>query len=330
MILDKARQTILEHRLIEKNDKVILGLSGGHDSTALLDVLSKLKKELGFELILVHVNYGFRGKDSDRDEEFVRKLAKKYKEKIYVKKLENKSYKLKPVNLEDYFRQIRYDFFEEIIKLEKAQKIAVAHHLNDQIETILMFFLRGSGPTGLAGMEYKRDRIIRPFLDITREEISQYLKENKLKWHLDITNEDTAYRRNKIRHKLIPFLEKEFNPNLKNTLKMTAQIMRENNEAMNNIFNKIYYKIVSDMQLSAGKVQLFINLKKFLDLDTAFKRMVIFRIWSDFGQNRKKLSFVFIEEILKMIKEGKPGAIKNLGNLQIIKKYDKIIIIRYK
>lgn len=330
-MINKVKQTILDHNLIQKGDKVILGISGGHDSTALLDILSKLKKEFNFTLILAQVNYGFRGKDSDCDEEFVRKLAKKYKIKIYVKKLDPKTYKSKKnLNLEDYFRKIRYDFFEEIVKSEKAQKIAVAHHLNDQIETILMFFLRGSGPTGLSGMEYQRDKIIRPLLDVTREELSKYLKENKLKWHLDATNEDIIYTRNKIRHKLIPFLEKEFNPNLKNTLKMTAQIMRENNEAMNNTFKKIYYEIVSDMELAAGKIQLFIDLKKFLNLDVAFQRMIIFRIWSDFGQNHKKLSFVFVEDILEMLKTSQTGALKKVYNLSILKKHDKIVVEKTK
>lgn len=351
MLLEKIKQTIFTYQLIKPGEKIILGLSGGHDSAALLDILYRLKSKIHFKLVLAHVNYGYRGRDSDGDEKFVRKLATKYKLRIYVKKLQvtpgttpklrrgaggKASYpryhpevtsggtgqgKLQSVNLEDFFRKIRYQFFEEVLNKEKAQKIALAHTLNDQAETILMFFLRGSGLTGLSGMDYQRNNITRPLLDVSRAEITQYLKENKLKWRQDITNEDISFTRNKIRHKLIPFLEKEFNPNLKNTLKMTAEIFRENNEALSNVTETILLPMVKKKNS-----KLLINLKKFLKLQKAFKRLLVLRILADLNVDTKKISFVFLEEILKMIEKSRVGAIKKVGDLQILKKSDKIII----
>jgi tRNA(Ile)-lysidine synthase len=319
MLLEKIKQTILTHKLIEPNDKVILGISGGHDSSALLDILVKLKTPLCFELVLAHVNYGFRGKDSDDDEKFVRNLAKRNKLKVYVKNLNPIIYNLKPnTNLEDFFRRVRYEFFEEILKKEKAQKIALAHTLDDQVETILMFFLRGAGQNGLCGMEIRRGKIIRPLLEIPRKEISRYLKENNLSWRRDATNEDVNFTRNKIRHLLIPFLEKEFNPNLKNTLAMSAKIMRDELTAQKEILRKIFKKIVKEKR---GNLE--IDLKKFLSLPLAFRRKIILEILE---RHREKISFVFLEDVLKMVESGKVGAIKNIANLQILKKSGKIII----
>lgn len=324
MIQEKVKQIIQKYHLVKPNDKIILGLSGGHDSVALLDILFKMKKEMRFDLILVHVNYRFRGKDSDGDERFVRKLAKKYHLKIRVKK--TKTTDLPPsTNLEDFFRRVRYEFFEEVRKKERAQKIATAHTLDDQTETIVMFFLRGSGPAGLSGMEYKKEKIIRPLLGTSRKEISQYLKENKLRWRRDVTNEDITFTRNKIRKKLLPFLEKEFNPNLKNTLKMTALIMREYDEAVNLILKEIFEKIARIDK----KGKLFVSLKKFQNLSPLFKRLLILKIFSEYGMKKKKISFVFLEDVLRMIEGGRTGSKKIVYNLLMSKKRDKIIITRY-
>ncbi|MEW6407271.1 MAG: tRNA lysidine(34) synthetase TilS [Patescibacteria group bacterium] len=329
MILEKVKKTILEHGLIEKNDKVILGISGGHDSSALLDILLKLKKDFKIELILAHVNYGYRGKDSDQDEKFVRKLAKKHHLKIYVKKIDPKSYENK-TGLESYFRTIRYDFFKEIFLKEKAQKIALAHTLSDQIETVLMFFLRGSGLAGLTGMDYRRGEITRPLLDISREELTKYLEKNKLKWQKDITNESTDFTRNKIRLKLIPFLEKEFNPNLKNTLKMTVQIIKENEEVLNNLVKEIFPQIARTQRTSAPvvKLELFLNLQKFLILETGLQRLILRKILSDFGQD--KISFVFLDDILAMVELGQSGSRKIVGDVKIFKKKRRIIFEKIK
>lgn len=310
-MLDEIKKTIKEYKLINYGDKIVIGVSGGPDSVCLLHILHSLKKEFGLKLIVAHVNYKSRGKDSDRDEKHVSKLAQKFGLKIYIKRLPITKCGKKE-NIEEKFRKIRYDFFEKILKKEKADKIAVAHTKDDQVETIIMFFLRGAGLRGLSGMEILRDRIIRPLLLTSRADILKYLKQHKLKYRKDVTNEDVTFTRNKIRHKLIPYLESEFNPNLKNTLTLAARAIRDDYDLLVALANKKAKKLIWHQ-----KEQLKIDLKKFQALRPALKRKVLTQALKFF---KKSISFAFLEEILKMIEKSRIGAQKQVNGLKILKK----------
>ena len=192
-----------------------MALSGGADSAALLDLLSRLP---GYNLHLVaaHLNHSLRGVESDADEEFCRLLAARYAipfeaRRIDVRRVAEES----RLNLEDAGRRARIELFDEIRIKYGATAVALAHHGDDQAETVLMRLLRGSGMTGLSGMAYRNARgYVRPLLDITRPDIEQYLRGRGLEWREDASNSDTAYLRNRIRHQLLPLLE-EYNPDIR-------------------------------------------------------------------------------------------------------------------
>src|SRR3989339_2008737 len=224
MLTRKVLQAVKEYGLIRKFDRIVLGVSGGPDSIALLYCLLALKEEYRLTLHIAHLNHMLRPKDSVKDAEFVRLLAKKLGLACAIKKVNLKG--LKKGSLEEAARKARLDFFLDTAKRIKADKIALGHTLDDQAETVLMRLLRGSGLLGLSGILPKRDilgfTVIRPLLGIKRKEIENFLKAKRIIPRVDASNLDQAYFRNRIRHKLLPGLEK-YNPNIKEVLAGSAQ-----------------------------------------------------------------------------------------------------------
>jgi len=321
MLENKILNTIKENKLIKKGDKIILGISGGPDSVCLFNILYFLKKEFNLKLVLAHVNYNYRAKDSISDEKFVRNLAKKFRIKLYVKNIKPSDYKKK--NLEEYFREIRYDYFNEILKSEKAQKIAVAHNKDDQIETILMHFMRGSGLAGLSGMKIKNNKIIRPLFEIEKREILAYLKQKSIKYREDRTNKDIKFTRNKVRHQLIPYLEKNYNLSLKNTLYKNAEVIRDDQDLLFDFTKDFFNKIVRK-----NKKEYRIDLKKFNNLHTALKRRLLIYIINK--KLNKEISLLTINETLELLSKSRNGSRKFVKEIEIIKNYDKIVIRKRK
>ena len=218
-----VQNTAHKHNLWSRGSKIIVGVSGGPDSICLLDVLVFLSKKYEWQLRIAHVNYGLRDNDSDADALFVKKLAKQYKLPCSVLKPKI----TKQTNLEEYLRNIRYIFFEKLRTKYKFDSIAVAHTLDDQAETVLMRLIRGSGLSGLRAMQVKNGFIIRPLLEITRKDIMRYIGEQHLTYRTDDSNTDTKFLRNNIRHRLIPYLQKNFNPNIRDVLAHTARVVAE-------------------------------------------------------------------------------------------------------
>lgn len=314
---EKILKTIKENKLIKKGDKIILGISGGPDSICLFNILYSLKKEFNLKLVLVHVNYNFRGKDSISDEKFIRNLAKKFKIKLHVKNIKLSDYKKK--NLEEYFREVRYNYFNEILKLEKAQKIAVAHNKDDQIETILMHFMRGSGLAGLSGMKIKNNKIIRPLMETKKKDILAYLKQEGIKYREDKTNKDLKFTRNRIRHQLIPYLEKNYNPNLRDTLYKNSLILRDEQELISNLVKDIFDKKVLK---SENKYE--ISFKNFNSFHIALRRRLLICVINE--KFKKDISLLMVNEILNLLDNSKNGSKKIIKEIEIIKNYDKITI----
>lgn len=289
-LVKKVQNSIFRYSLFKKGDKILLAVSGGPDSTALLDIFSKLKKKYALELAIVHVNYGLRGKDSQKDEEFVRKLAEKYGFKIFVLCPGRAQKKVS----ENYLRDIRYTFFEKVRKENNFDHIAVAHTLDDQAETYLMRLIRGAGLQGLAAMRHKNQHLIRPLLAIERKEIIAYLKENKLKYRIDKTNQESVFTRNRIRRQLIPYLEKNFNPSIKKTLFAEAISIAAD------------YALLSELTEKAGRqFQEEISVSKLLKLHPALQRMILRRAIRDRKGDLKDINIGHLEEILKAAKSTK-------------------------
>lgn len=233
-ILEKIKNTIKKYNMIEPGDGIVVGLSGGPDSVCLFHSLCSLKDELHIgDITAVHINHGLRGAESDGDEESARQLAGAMgAEFISFKYDVNKIAAENGEGTEEAGRRLRYGAFEKVRLQKGAARIAVAHNRNDQAETLLMRIMRGTGLKGLAGIDFVRaDRVvIRPVLDLSRDEIERYCEENGLHPRIDSTNKEAIYTRNKIRLELLPMMKEKFNPNVVDALVRLSAQAREDEE----------------------------------------------------------------------------------------------------
>lgn len=229
--LKRIQNTVAEHRLWQAKESFIVGVSGGADSLCLLDILFLLSQKYQFSLYIAHVNYSLRGKNSDLDEMCVKERAKEYNIPLSVLRPPKTS----ATNLEEKLRDIRYRFFEKLRVQKKATLIAVAHHQDDQAETFLLRLFRGSGISGLSAMQAKNNFVVRPLLEMSRTDILRYLKERGILYRSDESNTDTTYLRNRLRNKLIPLIEKEYQPNIKKILADTAALLARDSALLEEI-----------------------------------------------------------------------------------------------
>ncbi len=254
-----VKQNIFKENLINEGDNILLGFSGGPDSVFLFHNLIKLKEIINFNLYASHINHMYRGKDADHDENFVRSICEKYDIKYFVKRKNATEYaeELK-LTEEEAGRILRYDFFRENLKEVGGGKIAVAHNLNDQAETVLQRIIRGTGIDGLSAMSFINNDIIRPMLNVTRSEIEKYLHDNKYEFCIDITNSQDIYGRNKIRLNLIPYLEKNFNLNIQNTLYRMTETMEKDKKIIEKYIETRFKEILHKQ----NENEIFLDLKK--------------------------------------------------------------------
>ena len=225
----KILETIKKYNLIEDGEKVVIGVSGGPDSITLLDALLKIKNKgiIKFDVLVCHVNHLIREEAID-DENYVKDYCKKNNIECFIKRADvEKIAEKEKKGTEETGRKIRYEFFNEILKKTNSNKIATAHNKNDNAETVLMNIIRGSGLTGLKGIEPCNNKYIRPLIEIKREEIEEYCFKNKLNPRYDETNEDNIYTRNKIRNVVIPYVKKELNPNIIETIRRLSLIVKD-------------------------------------------------------------------------------------------------------
>ena len=226
----RIQHFIEENNLFALNGKVLVALSGGADSVALLRVLI----DLGYTCECAHCNFHLRGEESDRDEQFVRSLCQEHQIPLHVKHFETESYaKEKQISIEMAARELRYAWFEELRKETKANVIAVAHHRDDSVETFLLNLIRGTGINGLKGIQVKNGNIVRPLLETSREDILNYLVFLNQDYVTDSTNFQDEYMRNKIRLNILPMM-KEMNPSIMESIQDTAQKLAD----VANIYNQ--------------------------------------------------------------------------------------------
>ena len=239
-LADRVARVVRQHHLFRTGDTVIVGLSGGADSTALLELLNGLP-DLSPRLVAAHLNHCLRGPQSDNDEEFCRALALRHAIPFESRRTDvGELAGNQGLNLEDAGRRARIAFFDEVRKKWQATAVALGHHADDQAETVLMRLLRGAGPDGLAGMPYCNGRgYIRPLLEISRAEIEGYLTKHGLTWCEDASNRDTAFLRNRIRHELLPLLER-YNPAVRERLTITASLLADENHLLERLAEEAF------------------------------------------------------------------------------------------
>jgi len=231
---------IKENLMFDKGDKVIVAVSGGPDSTCLLYILNGLKEELGITLVGAHINHCLRGDESDKDEEYAKETCESLGMNFYSKKVDiHKISEERNLSCEMAGREIRYDFFKELIVKLKANKVALAHNANDQAETILMRIMRGTGIAGMIGIRPVRDKIyVRPILHLSRKKIENYCMINNISPRIDKSNLENIYARNKVRLELIPYIEENFNKDIVKTLNRLSDIVKSDNEYLENVSQK--------------------------------------------------------------------------------------------
>lgn len=270
---------------------IIIGVSGGPDSMALLDLLNKFSKQTPLTIIVAHVNHGLRGRAALHDETLVKTISKSYGISSFVKrvKLAGKSH------FEEHGRKIRRAFFEALREKFSAQWILTAHTQDDQVETIVFNFFRGSGPRGLAGMQLAAGFYLKPLLGVSKSEILHYLKIKKIKFCLDRTNEDTRFRRNFIRKKMFPLCEK-LNPSFRTTLLRNAEIFRSLEVWLQ---DEAFHFLTG--QKEGAKDGFLFHARDFQKLPASVKATVLQIAFQSFSRQPYRLSHIRIQEILRMI-----------------------------
>lgn len=298
---EKVFQTIKKYDLIEPNDKILLGVSGGPDSLAMLTLFQEMRQmlenELPFTFAVAHVNHGIRP-EAVRDEEFVRDICEKNEIDFYSVCIDVANIAhTKKIGMEEAGRKERYHFFDQVAEKIGANKIATAHNQNDKVETMIMNVLRGSGISGLKGIEPIRNgKYIRPLLECNRDEIEQFCEENHLQPKIDQTNFDNTYTRNKIRNVVIPYLQQEFNPNILTTMDRLAKIVTEEEEYMDKQVQKIY----TEIKETEDKHTIILSLPKFNSQEKVIKaRIILYTITRLLG-TAQGIEKIHIEDIIKL------------------------------
>ncbi|MDI6758527.1 MAG: tRNA lysidine(34) synthetase TilS [Candidatus Omnitrophota bacterium] len=320
MILRKFKNTIRQYNLIKKNDTIVIGISGGPDSTALAYLLNTLKKELMLNLHIAHLDHMLRS-DSGEDREFVEELSKKLKIPITAAKINIKE-SAKKGSLEEIARNARLGFLIGVAKKIKTRKIALGHNFDDQAETVLMRILRGTGLYGLSGILPKRNisgfEIIRPLIEIKKREIKAYLKKKGISPCQDITNLQDVYFRNKIRNRLLPLLEKEYNKNIKEVLANMAQSAG------------IDYDYLSSQtsRLSRG-MKTKLKISRLQKLFPAIQRLIFRRAIAEIKGDTRRITFQHIKELEDLLLNRPVNSIVDLPKgISVIKTKKDLLFYR--
>lgn len=329
-IKEKVKTVILENKLIENEDKIVVAVSGGPDSMCLIDLLYNLKEKLKleynikYELVVAHVNHMIR-KESYDEKKYVEEFCKKRDIPFWYKEANVPEIaKEKHMSEETCGREIRYEFFEEVRKKEKASKIAVAHNLNDNVETIFLNLFRGTGLKGLIGMCYFSENLIRPLLDIEKSDILEYNVLRDLKPCFDKTNEQDIYLRNKIRLNLIPCLKNEYNPNIMENIIRMKHIL----ELDEDFLNKYTLKKVNESILEKTVEMVKFDFSNILNEHESIRRRYIRSIIALKNKTTQGVENVHILDILNLLSNNIRNKKYILGNkftIEIIKKNVAII-----
>ena len=342
-LLGRVRGTIEKQGLLRAGERVGVAVSGGADSVALLLLLLELRKQLGVVLSVAHFNHKLRGKHSDADEKFAAKLAQKYKLAFHGGHADvGAQAKRNKANLEDTARRTRYEFFGALVSEGHLDKIAVAHTADDQAETVLAHILRGTGIAGLGGIHPQVGSVVRPLLEVRRAELRAYLKSKKQTWREDATNRDTTRMRARIRKKLVPVLEKHFQPAVVEHLATLAELAREDEGLIEAMIDQRIRACVERSKTSAriSTAHLLTGKKDFTTEGTPFEaqgkenaekslavsRRIVRRIAGELKAREGQLNAAHVRSILDLAQSGENGKCLQLpGGLLVRRERDALV-----
>lgn len=316
----KVFMTILEHRMINSGDRVVVAVSGGPDSVCLLKILLQLQKWLNINLVVAHLDHGLRPQEDEKETEFVVSLARRLNLTVACDKANNVT-EAHGTSIEEKAREIRYKFLEKILDEHGAQKVALGHNMNDQAETVLMHLLRGTGVTGLSGMPpVREERFIRPLINISRDEIHNYLRQKDIPFMVDSSNLEKRYLRNKVRLELIPLLI-NYQPQLIEHLGELAFICRQENQFMEEEANKGLRMVTLDSSDHSSDLSLTILKNLSAPLQYRIIRQAIRRVKG----NLRRIDIKHIKAIIDLANSVRPQIKINLPeNLMVKKIYERL------
>ena len=323
MIVDRVLATIEAHQMLARGDCVLVALSGGPDSVALLDVLRRRRRNLGITLHAAHLDHMLRGDESRADADFARAFAAKLDVPITVGRAHVKVIaSRRRLSIEHAARLARYDFLEKTADRVKAQRIAVAHNADDQAETVLLNMLRGAGPDGLAGMPPVRGRVIRPLIEVRRRQIEDYCRQRRLKPRTDPSNLERDVLRNRVRLDLLPALEKE-QPRLRQTLLRMAKVARDENA----LLNQMAEDALAGVCRKGTKTEAALRLDAFASLPPALQRRVARAAIGRLRGDLLNIEYVHIETLRALALGGSAGKCIHLPDgLTAARGYDDLVL----
>lgn len=318
---EKVRAYIRQYAMLEQSDHVIAGISGGADSVCLLFVLKELQKEYGFGLTGVHVNHGLRGDAADKDEVFVKELCERTQIPLEVYHIDVRNLqKEEGLSSEEAGREGRRGSFDDVMKKYGGTKIALAHHMNDRAETVLLNLARGTGAKGLTGIRPVNGIYIRPLLCVRREEIEKYLEENGQNYCIDQTNLEDIYTRNRIRNHVIPYLETHINEKTIEHIAGMAEQMDVLSDYVERQTGKAYERCVE------ANVFYSLDIHKFMEEDEALRPYIIRKMICQAAGKEKDIEAVHVKQIEKLIGLQTGRKMSLPYNLIAMKSYSKLII----
>ena len=319
-MINQVMMTIKENALIENGDKIVVGFSGGPDSLTMLHALIRLSEQLNISLVAVHVNHMLRGELADQDEAFCVAFCEANKIPCYTFKVDvtqlSQEY---GTSFEEAGRDIRYEKFEFVKKAQNANKIAIAQNKNDVTETFFINLFRGAGIEGLASVDYVRDRyFIRPLLDVSRDEIENYCKQNELVPRRDHTNDENDYLRNKIRNSFLPYIRESFNPSIDDAIYKTVQIMKSEKT-----FWSVYSEELFETYCTLNGNSIALNIEKMMIKTYAEKSQLIRFCVKKLKGSLTNFSYEDVQQILKL---NRSGAVFILDDqYRVVRSYDQLI-----
>lgn len=322
-MITKIEQTLQKYSLLKTGETVVVALSGGADSCALLLCLLHLAKNYSLKIIAAHFNHRLRGGESDGDEAFCRSLAQQSGLIFVTEKMRYLSIP-KGRSPEDYFRQERYRFLEQVAVEYRAGKIALGHHINDQAETVLLNLLRGSGLDGLKGfLPMRENKYIRPLMEVSRTEINDFLQAAGVQCREDSSNNNQVYLRNRIRGELIPYLKEKYNPRIEANLARMAEIIRRDDEFLNGCVSNILQS--PSIQRKPGEISFAVEY--FKTFHAALGYRLLKALLEGLAPNEKGFSFSHIQLLADLAMKSVTGKEISLPyGLEARRDYDRMVI----
>lgn len=327
-IVEQVKKTIELYEMVRPNDALIVAVSGGPDSVFLFHAMNRIREKLRLRIYVCHLNHGLRGKESDEDARFVKKLAGESQVPFIQKKIALTTEGNRHISLEERAREVRYEYFVSTAKKVEAQSIATGHTLDDQAETVMMRIIKGTSVRGLSGIPPVREelgiRIIRPLIEIERRQIEEYLRKEGIPFRVDRTNAEEIFFRNVVRRRILPYLE-QFNPRIKRSLFNFAQHVREDRE-----FIESARRLASGRVIAKGDRGTEILLGEMVIQPRALQKEILRDALERAGGNIKKLTYRHWKDMENFIRFKRKGQSIDLPGGIRVSRTEKALIFEKK